>query len=282
MLRRPGWFAFALVFLAVAALAWSILVEPARLVVVERTIVVDGWDVGYLDVALVSDLHVGAPHADVDKMREVAAAITAAQPDLVLLLGDYDRNGIAGGEKVDPAEWAPLFGSIPAPFGVYAVLGNHDWWNDTPRIRAALEDGGVEVLENAAVRLRSGRHAFWLVGVGDTMTEHDRVSKAFKEVPAQATVLTMSHGPDVVDELGDRSDLVVAGHTHGGQVYIPFVTASLLNLRWLRGLYYPGGVPLYVTSGVGTSVYPIRFGVPPEVVILHVRPTKRGAYSLQP
>ena len=282
MLLRLVRLLIALVLVGLGAVGWGTCIEPARLVVVEETVVADGWGVGQLDVAIVSDLHVGSPHADLEKMRAVVAAITAARPDLVLLLGDYDINDIPGGKKVDPNEWAPLFGSIPTPLGVYAVLGNHDWWNDTAGIRAALEAGGVQVLENAAVPLRHGRHRFWLVGVGDTLTGHDRVPKAFARVPRGATVLTMSHGPDVVDQLGDRSDFAVAGHTHGGQVYLPFISAELLNLRWRRGLYYPGGVPLYVTSGVGTSVLPTRFGVPPEVVILHVRPTKRTAWSLQP
>ena len=133
------------------------------------------------------------------------------------------------------------------------------------------------MLENAARPIDTGAGQFWLVGIGDTFTGHDRVDTAFATVPNGATVLAMSHGPDVTDKLERRADLVVAGHTHGGQIYIPFVTEGLLNLRWRRGLYHPAGVPLYVTSGVGTSILPLRFGVPPEVVMLHVQPMKFAA-----
>ena len=271
MLRRFGRAPVALAVLALTAAVWALVIEPSRLILRDETVEIDGWAGASLNVALVADLHVGAPHFGIDKMREVAALVAAQKPDLVLMLGDYDINAVVGGTHVDPQEWTPLFGAIPAPLGVFAVLGNHDWWNDASRMQGALEAGGVTVLENGAVPLRAGPDVFWLVGVGDTFTDHDRVAKAFTGVPADAPVLAMSHGPDVTDKLGDRADLVVAGHTHGGQIYLPFVTPRLLNLRWRRGLYDVEGVPLYVTSGVGTSILPLRFGVPPEVVLLRVR-----------
>lgn len=258
--------------LGAAAGGWGIFVEPSLLWLREESVAVAGWPGAPLRVALVSDLHAGAPFSDLAKMRRVAALVAAQDPDLVLLLGDYGITEVPGGTPIPVAEWAPGFGAIPAPLGVFGVLGNHDWWDDAASIRAGLEAAGVGVLENAAVPLRSGEDTFWLVGVGDAFTEHDRVATALEAVPQGAKVLAMSHGPTVIDELGRRASLVVAGHTHGGQVYLPLFTEALLKMRWRRGLYEEGGVPLYITSGVGNSVLPIRFGVPPEVVLLTVRP----------
>lgn len=258
--------------LGAVAAGWGIFVEPSLLRLREASVAVAGWPGAPLRVALVSDLHAGAPFSDVAKMRRVAALVAAQHPDLVLLLGDYCITGIPGGTPLPVVEWAPAFGAIPAPLGVFGVLGNHDWWDDAGGIRTGLEAAGVGVLENAAVPLRSGEDTFWLAGVGDVFTGHDRADTALEAVPHGASVLAMSHGPAVIDALGGRASLVVAGHTHGGQVYLPIFTEAVLNLRWRRGLYEAGGVPLYVTSGVGNSVLPIRFGVPPEVVLLTVQP----------
>lgn len=266
--RAVGW---AGVVLAVVLLVWATVVEPSRLVLHTDTVTVPGWAGAPLRVVLISDLHVGAPFSDVEKVRRVADLAAAQRPDLVLLLGDFVGPETPGGKEIAPPLWTPLLGAIPAPLGVHAVLGNHDWWNDEVEIAAALEAAGVSVLENAALPLRSGADTFWLVGVGDDFTGHDRVAEAFARVPAAATTLAMSHGPAVTDSLDGRASLVVAGHTHGGQIFLPFVTQRLLNLRWLRGAYEVDGRPLYVTSGVGNSVLPIRFGVPPELVLLTVR-----------
>lgn len=265
-----GWnrVAWAGLGLGVVGAVWGVLVEPSLLWLRTESIVLPAWRGAPLRVALVADLHAGAPFAGAEKMRRVAALVAAQKPDLVLLLGDYSINEIPGGSHVATGDWAPAFGSIAAPLGVFGVLGNHDWWNDTSAIREDLETSGVRVLENAALPLRSGSEELWLVGIGDTFTEHDRVASAFQGVPDGALAIVMSHGPDVTDLLAGRADLVVAGHTHGAQVYLPLISQGILNLRWRRGLYEVDGAPLYVTSGVGNSILPVRFGVPPEVVVL--------------
>ena len=174
MLRRFGRGRVALAALALGLAIWAIAIEPARLVLRDETVEVSDWRGGPLNVALIADLHVGAPHFGVARMREVAALVAAQRPDLVLMLGDYTTTGMAGGTEVDPNEWTPFFGTIPARLGVFAVLGNHDWWNDSSGTQAALEAGGVTVLENAARPIDTGAGQFWLVGIGDTFTGHDR------------------------------------------------------------------------------------------------------------
>lgn len=250
--------------LAAALFTWAVAIEPSRLVLQDDEVRLRDWRAPPLRVALISDLHVGSPWITLDYLERLVARTNTEKPDVVLLLGDFDINGIPGGEKVAPERWAPILGRLEAP--TYAVLGNHDWWNDHRRIRGALEAAGVDVLENEAKRL--GR--WWLVGVGDSYTGHDRVARAFAGVPKGASVVAMTHTPDVSREIGTRADLVVAGHTHGGQVRLPWITERHLKLDYYRGLYPVSGTSLYVTSGVGTSLLPFRFRVPPEVVILTV------------
>jgi predicted MPP superfamily phosphohydrolase len=266
MFARLLLYGLRLLALASALGVWAIAIEPSRLVVREDTLA--GWEGPPLRVALISDLHVGAPWIDLDYVQDLVAATNAARPDLVLLLGDYDINHIPGGVKVDPKTWAPVLGQLDAPLGVHAVLGNHDWWNDVRGIRRAMEQAGIDVHENEAVALPWEGERVWLVGIGDDFTDHDRVAKAFAGVPAGADVLAMTHTPDVVHELDDLAQVLVAGHTHGGQVRLPWLSDRLLDLAWTRGAYAVENTAMYVTSGVGTSVLPVRFGVPPEVVIL--------------
>lgn len=261
------WFR-TLLALGLLAAAWAVFGEPQCLVVRHEDRALAGWTGTPLRVALVSDLHVGSPFAGVDKVRRVADAVTAEHPDVVLLLGDYAINAIPGGEKVPPDAWAPVVGAIPAPLGVYAVLGNHDWWNDEGAIRRALRHAGVHLMDNNALPVRRGADRVWLVGVGDSWTDHADPDTAFAPVEAGEPAVAFGHEPDIVDGVGRRARVVFAGHTHGGQVYVPWLSDALLRLRFRRGWYDVAGVPLYVTSGVGMSVYPVRLGVPPEVVIV--------------
>jgi hypothetical protein len=249
---------------------WAVVIEPSRLVVREEALDAETWTGPPLRVALISDLHIGSPWIDLNYVQDLVTRTNAATPDLVLLLGDYDINHIRGGEKRAPETWAPILGQLAAPLGVYAVLGNHDWWNDTRRIRSAIEGAGIPVLENTSRVLQWHGRPFSLVGIGDSYSGHDRVKTAFAGVPTNGDTLAMTHDPAVVLERGARADVLVAGHTHGGQVRLPWVTDALLKLPYLRGAYHVGTTDLFVTSGVGTSVYPMRFRVPPEVVLLTI------------
>lgn len=267
--KRPR-FPIVVLGTALCALAWAAGVEPRLLFVREEQIELAGWVGAPIRVALVADLHVGSPGVDAARVADIADVVTAVAPDLVLLLGDYAVNAIPGGRHVPPGEWAPSLGAIRAPLGVHAVLGNHDWWNDEDLIKEALQDAGIAVHDNAAVPLRSSEQTFWLVGVGDALTRHASVEVALHDVPVGAPVLAMSHSADVATGLAGKAQLLVAGHTHGGQVNIPWVTEYLLGDMSWYGRKNVDGLPVYVTSGIGTSVLPIRWNRPPEVVIVTI------------
>ena len=257
-------------FLAIWAFVW----EPRRLVVREKNVQLPCWRGEPVRIAVVSDLHVGSPHIDVRKVDRVVAAINSGKPDVVVLLGDFVIQGVLGGDPVSPEQIARSLAPLRAPLGIYAVLGNHDWWLDGPRVRRALEAAGITVIEDAAVRLRTGNAAFWLVGVSDYWEAAHDVRRAVAGVTGDEPVIAITHNPDVFPEVPPRVCLTIAGHTHGGQVAVPIIgrpiVPSKYGQRYAVGQIHEHGRELFVTAGVGTSILPVRFRVPPEIVFLRV------------
>ncbi|HEX5045771.1 MAG TPA: metallophosphoesterase [Gammaproteobacteria bacterium] len=269
----------AAVAVVAAALAlWSMWIEPASLRVATYRLGLPHWpaECSGVTVAAISDLHVGSPFNGVGKLERVVEALRTAHPDLVLLGGDYVIDNVLGGRFVSPEISAKKLAEIDAPLGVLAVLGNHDWWLGAGRVRAALEGSGIPVLEDSAVEVRRGPCAFWIAGVGDFREGRHDVAAALRQVPAGAPVVVLTHNPDVFPDVPDRVSLTVAGHTHGGQVRIPFVgrpiVPSRYGERYAFGSVVEDGRHLFVTPGIGTSIVPIRFLVPPEISLLTLTP----------
>jgi predicted MPP superfamily phosphohydrolase len=257
---------------------WAVLWEPNRLILHAFDITVDGWPRERpLRVAALADIHGGAPYIDAAKLRQVVALTNAQKPDLILLLGDYVILGVLGGDFMTPEEVAEGMKGLTAPLGVYAVLGNHDWWYDGQRITRAFEKTGVKVLEDTAVPLEhrgKGPNGPWLVGLGDDWTRRPDIPKAFARVPKGAPTIVATHNPDIFPRLPPLKGVVFAGHTHGGQVRLPFMGAPVVPSRYRQkyaaGYVRVGSQHMYVTTGIGTSVLPVRFRVPPEVALVGV------------
>lgn len=264
-------------FLAVLALAgWAVLIEPGRLVTRDYDIALKDWpkELSGYRIAFVTDLHVGAPHVGLDKLKRVVDETNALKPDLILLGGDYVIDGVTGGEKIAIEAIAPELARLSARDGVYAVIGNHDNWNDGAHIAAVLEQAGVPVLEDRSARIETPDGAFWLAGVSDFSTAAHDVETALAGTGAPLIVLT--HGPDVFPELPDSVAFALAGHTHGGQVYVPFfgrpVVPSIYGQRFVKGIIREGARTYFVGSGIGTSIWPVRFMTPPEISVLTLNP----------
>ena len=258
--------------LALLGLGLWALWEPWTLVVREYELVLPDWprERSGLRVALLADVHTGSPGNGTDKLAEIVRQTNQQSPDLVLILGDLVIQGVKGGQFVSPEVQAASLGALTAPLGVYAVLGNHDWWHDGPAVRAALEGAGIPCLDEQ-VRDLGG---LWLAGLGDFWEGNPDVPGTLGKVPAGAPVLAFTHNPDIFVQIPPSVVLTVAGHTHGGQVYLPVVgrpvVPSTYGQRFAAGHVVEDGRHLFVSTGLGTSILPVRFRVPPEITILRI------------
>jgi hypothetical protein len=244
-------------------------IEPSQLVMHRASAT---WRGPALKVALLSDLHIGAPYVGLEKLRQVVEQVNAESPDVVMLAGDFVTRGVLGGKLVEPEPIAQELSKLRAPLGVMAVLGNHDWWYDGPRVIRAFHAAGIRVLEDDAIQVESNGHSLWFAGLSDQWTQEANWQAALQKAGDGAPVLALTHNPDVFAEMPSRVDLLLAGHSHGGQVRFPLIGAPIVpsrfGQRYLRGFIEEGGKRMFVTTGIGTSMLPVRFGVPPEIVIL--------------
>jgi predicted MPP superfamily phosphohydrolase len=262
---------------ALGVMLWALVIEPRRLVTNRVELDVPRWlpEHAGLKIALLSDLHVGSPHWGLDRMRELVARTNAEKPDLVLLAGDYMINDIPLGTWIAPEPVAAVLGGLEAPLGVVAVLGNHDWYNDGATLTDEFRAHGVVVLENQVLPVDHRGQRFFVVGLADQLTREQQVKETLARVPAGAPAIVLVHEPDVFPEIDERASLTLAGHTHGGQVLLPLlgrpIVPSEFGERYAAGHVVERGRHLFVTTGVGTSIYPIRFGVPPEIGLLTLR-----------
>ena len=253
---------------------WTFYYEPSSLDVRRYEITLAEWppELDGIEIALLSDLHVGSPYYGLDKLEEVIRRVNASEPELVLLAGDYVIDGVRGGQFVPPEAIASVLAKLDAPLGVFAVLGNHDWWLDGPRVRRAFENAGIRVLDDQAVRVSE----FWVVGLGDWWEAPPDIPKVLASIDSEddAPVVAFTHNPDAFPKIPPRVTLTLAGHTHGGQVRFPFFGAPIVpsryGNRYAYGHIVENGRHLFVTSGIGTSIIAARFRVPPEIALLRL------------
>lgn len=203
---------------AIALAAWAFWLEPSSLRKQEHEIRLSNWpsQCDGFRIAVLADLHVGSPHNGLENLRRVVELTQRANADLILLAGDLVIQGVVGGNFVSPEDSARELGRLEAPAGVFAVLGNHDWWLDANRVRAALEREGIPVLKDSSQQVVSGRCRFWLVGLGDLWEGRHDIEAALKNVPAREPTILFTHNPDLFPEIPRRVALTIAGHTHGG------------------------------------------------------------------
>lgn len=278
--RGPLWqkrlrIAFTAILLIVgSAVGWAFWVEPNRLVVRQETLKLWYWpsQLRGLKVAVLSDLHVGSRYIDERKVRTIVERTNELQPDLIVILGDYITGNGRTSHRVEPEVFAPLLKELHARYGVYSVLGNHDWWYNGSKVRSALEANGINVLEDEAVKLDVNGNSLWLVGLADLWTRPQHIAQTLAQVPEGATIIALTHNPDIFPDVPQRVNLLLAGHTHGGQVRLPLIGSvveySRFGHRYEAGQVMENNHDLFVTTGIGTSIVPVRFGTPPEIVLL--------------
>jgi predicted MPP superfamily phosphohydrolase len=217
-------------------------------------------------------LHVGSPYTGIEKIKLVVARTNAERPDLVVILGDYLTQNELGGKFVPPQPIADALKSLHSPMGTVSVLGNHDWWFDGVAVTKALRGVGIVVLENRAYRMQFNGKSFWIAGLADLMTRKPDIVGTLRQVDDDDPIILLTHSPDIFIHVPSRVSLTLAGHTHGGQVNFPLfgrlIVPSSFGQRYAIGHVVENGRHLFVSSGIGTSIIPVRFRVPPEIVIL--------------
>jgi uncharacterized protein len=219
-----------------------------------------------LRLAYASDFHAG-PTTDSRVLRDACAELAALEPDVLLLGGDFVTH------VPSEIDWlAPALGAIPAPFGRFAVLGNHDWWSDAAHIVRQLEAAGIAVLTNRSVRLQPPFEQVWICGLDDHWCGSPDPAAAV--AGADGIRVVLMHSPSGLIDLGDeRFDLALCGHTHGGQLAMPggipiVVPHGALSRRYARGRFEIGSDrTLIVSVGLGCVVLPVRSFADPEVVV---------------
>ncbi|HVR81104.1 MAG TPA: metallophosphoesterase [Luteimonas sp.] len=277
--RRRRWWQRLVWLLAACALVfciWGFVWEPAQLIERDYAIALPHWSpqCDGLRADVVADLHTGSPRNGVDKLDRVVHKLIASDSDVVLLAGDYVILKVLLGRYVAPEVVAEHLKPLTARKPVYAVLGNHDWWKDGGKVRRALESAGVVVLENQAREITLRRCRLWLVGVGDLWEGHPDIRGAFAAVTDDVPVIAITHNPEIFPRMPARASLVIAGHTHGGQVWLLPGRPSMRGRHYLAGPIVENGRHLFVTPGIGTSIMPFRFRVPPEISRLTLRAAK--------
>jgi predicted MPP superfamily phosphohydrolase len=259
---------------AITALgAKAFWLEPASLSTDNQHIVVPASGFPSLRIAVLTDLHVGSPFNGIDNLRRVVDLTNAAQPDIICILGDLVIQGVRGGRFVTPERIAVELKRLQPAGSVFGVLGNHDGWLDHDRVAAAMRDNGVRLVEDRAERIVTRAGPLWIAGISDLWTGKHDLEAAIGSIASDSEpAILLTHNPDVFPDVPARISLTLAGHTHGGQVRLPFVGApivpSIFGTRFAAGHIVEGGRHLFVATGVGTSILPVRFRVPPTVTVL--------------
>ena len=266
-----------LLLLTISCLIWGLFIEPNRLIVREQIIQIDNWpkELGGLRIAVIGDVHTGGPFINDQKLRRIVELTNQQHPDLIVLLGDYMSPNSWHSHRVEPEVTAAGLKDLSAPLGVYTVLGNHDWWYNGEKVRRAFEQNGIKVLEEEVAELKWRDKSFWLAGLADLMTRRQHVRETIAKAPPDSTIVALAHNPDVFRQLPESVPLLLAAHTHGGQVNLPLIGTPIVPSRfgskYTAGHVLENGHHLFVTTGIGTSILPVRFRVPPEIVILTIK-----------
>ena len=278
--------------ICLALLSYAYFIEPQRLVIRHETIKTNNWDAEFdgLRIAMLSDIHGGSNYMTAVRIKEIVAKTNEQEPDVIVLLGDFvsQRSGKVGSRslKMEPSEVADNLAGLKATYGVFAVMGNHDGEFGEAKVAAELTRVGYRVLQNEVAVIQKDGKKLRILGTKD----HLRFVKSWKESSAElkqmadmsgdGKIILLQHSPDVfpivTGELSISPDLALflAGHTHGGQVWLPIfgrpIVPSTFGQKYAYGHVSEKDVDLFVTSGIGMSVFPIRFLVPPEIVVLTV------------
>ncbi|WP_419902708.1 metallophosphoesterase [Kiloniella sp.] len=274
-------------------MSYAFALEPGfRMMTCEHKIKPTSWPSDFqLRIVALADPHIGEPYMSLDRLERIVEKANALKPDLIVLLGDYVAGHRFISKTISVRDAAKVFAQLKSPLGTYAILGNHDWWDD-PRAQQSrqgpvqaqrdLEAEGIPVLENDALKLHHKGSSFWLLGLGDQYAfpdqrqgyiGRDNLPGLMNRITDDDPAILLAHEPDIFPEVSSRIALTMSGHTHGGQVrlfgYSPIVPSKYGN-RYAHGHIVEKNCNLVVSGGLGCSILPIRFGIPPEITVVNL------------
>lgn len=293
MITRRGFFKFIGRLTALGAIVgtYALVIEPGLLLRTQYyAFTPPRWAPGLkLRLVMLADPHLVEPHMPLSRWQRIIAAANELDGDLILLMGDYVAGHRFRTGTVPVTLAAKAAAALKAPLGVFSVNGNHDWWDDLaaqrsrqgpPLAERAMLDNGIPTLSNRAARLSKDSVPFWLTGT-DSMVAIKKGRRQFesradldatlKLVTDDAPIIHLAHEPDLFTTIPERVSLTLSGHTHGGQVRLlgwSPITPSEFGNRFAYGHIIEGGRHLVVSGGLGCSIIPVRFGMPPEITVV--------------
>ena len=270
MLSRRQFLKGAIAMGAAGLVADGVLLEPRHVVVERKTIAINGLPDAFdgFRICQITDVHHG-PFTGLGFIKKVVEKVNSLNPGLVVLTGDYVDHS---SKYIVPAVSALC--RLKSSNGVLSVLGNHDHWMDANLTQEVFNRYNVPVITNSHKLIEIKDKAICVAGVGDLMEDSQDLKAAFYGVPADIPRILLSHNPDYAESMpaSERVDLVLAGHTHGGQVRMPFsiapITMSMYGQKYAGGLVRSASRQVYVSRGIGVVGIPVRFNCPPEITII--------------
>ena len=222
-------------------------------------------------IAHITDVHLG-PLVSKAFVQKVVALANSTHPDLTVCTGDYVNERRNGSRQIDTV-W-PILARLKARYGVYSVLGNHDHWADFKRSRYWLDQTGQNLRHKSVKITHNGAH-IWLGGAGDYYEDRLEIDTAFQNIPDDQCKILLTHNPDAIDQFfRTKINLAIAGHTHGGQIRLPFIGAPVLpvhNKNYASGYIKSAKTNIFISRGIGWAILPVRLNCPPEVAVLHLQ-----------
>jgi uncharacterized protein len=276
---------------ATAAGVYGFIVEPGLFLRTQHyAFTPPRWTPGLnLRLVILSDPHLADPQMPLDRWRKIIEQANRLDGDVMLLLGDYSGSHFLRTADIPVSQTAKVAAGLRAPLGVYSIMGNHDWWDDLAAQKRgegpilgqrAFEDAGIPVLENRALPLAKDGLRFWLAGTGSIVAikkgrrryeGRDDLDGTLAQVTDNSPIVHLAHEPDLFTIVPERISITLSGHTHGGQIrlfgYSP-VTPSQFGNRLAYGHIVEDGRHLVVSGGLGCSILPVRFGMPPEITVV--------------
>jgi predicted MPP superfamily phosphohydrolase len=228
-------------------------------------------------VAVLSDFHYD-PYFSIHPLHAAIPMVNRLHPDLIALVGDFVSVPAFGDDKkgaLNAEPCARLLRQMTAPHGLWAVMGNHDDGTDPEHVTRALQAQNIQVLANQSQPIDQDGAHFWLAGVNDVMSGTADLSKTMRGIPSGEAVILLAHEPDFADEAAEFPiDLQLSGHSHGGQIRLPFLPPLYLPelaKKYIWGTYHIGPLTLHTSAGLGTIGVPMRLNCPPEITLLTLR-----------